>query len=153
MVLDEGEDKKIQAAIDAAVLEKFEGKPPGKVQDWGVREGDDVEFDASYGKLYINPHATEDSRPATKIKRKGKLEDVREEDAIIYAGCHVAIFVEAYAYLGSKKESIKPGATLGLIAVMFIKDGEPLGKITASPEEGFEGFDTEEPEDDFENEL
>lgn len=139
VVLDDGEDKKIEAIRDAAIKEVFGSKVP-KLEDWTVRVGDDEEYEHSFGKKFINPKAS--ATKVVKVCRRvaGELEETED----VYPGCYVAVSVNAYAYEGDKKQSIKPGVTLQLRAVLFTKDGEPLGDRFKDNE--FDGFDSEETE-------
>jgi len=73
IVLEPGEEKKIEAIRDAAKQTQWGPKQPSKVTDWTLREGDDPEFETSFGNNYINPKASEKSQPKTVIKRAGVL--------------------------------------------------------------------------------
>jgi len=137
---DEAQVEKINEIIENAIEEKWGKKRPAGLQNWGVREGDDPEFEASFEKSYINPKST--SAPQTLIKVDGVAQKVTEEEKIIYAGCYVAISVSAYGYDGDRKKNIKPGVTLNVRAVMFLKDGERLGDSVDVDEE-FDGFDSD----------
>lgn len=142
VVLDDGEAAKIEKITQAAVKEKWDGKKPSGLQNWGVREGDDPEYAHSFEKQFINPKAGLKVKPAVLVKRDGVMQNVEEDDGIIYPGCYVAVSVNAYAYDGDKTKNIKPGVTLGLRGVMFIKDGEPLtDRLNAESE--FADFDSE----------
>jgi len=144
VVLEDGEEKKIEKIRDIAVKEKL-GSKPGKYVDWTVREGDDPEYDASYEKFFINPKAQRAIK--TMIKRNGVAEPVSKEDDIIYPGCYVAISVSAYAYSANPKKRIKAGVTLNARGVMFWKDGERLDDYMNAEEE-FGDFESEVKEDD-----
>ena len=48
----------------------------------------------------------------------------------------------------TRKKGIKPGVTLNVRAVMFLKDGERLGD-SVDVEEEFDGFDSDLDDDDF----
>ena len=142
VVLDDGEAVKVERVIRAAAKEKWGDKMPAGLQNWGVREGDDPEFAHSYEKQFINPKAGEKVQPAVLAKRNGVMENVEEDDGIVYPGCYVAVSVNAYAYAGDKAKNIKPGVTLGLRGVMFLRDGEPLtDRLNAESE--FADFDSE----------
>lgn len=155
IVLDDGEDEKIQQAITAAVKEKWPEGRKGKLEIHGAKEGDDEEFEHSFGKLFINPkkQVKADRKPTPPevfIRRNGKLVCVDEGDDIVYPGCYVVCSVKAYAYPEDKDRKVKAGASLQLRAIMFSKDGDRLGDRVDGESE-FEGFDSEEKEieDDF----
>lgn len=141
VVLDENQSVRIQKIIAAAISEKWGNKKPAGLTTWGVREGDDEEYEASFGKEFINPKSTR--QPRTIIKSKGQIEDVVQDDNVIYAGCFVAVSVSAYAYEGNKKKNIKPGVSLNLRAVMFLRDGDPLGDVVDADGE-FEGLESDD---------
>ncbi len=147
IVLDKGEEAKVQANIDAAVKEKWAAKKPHGMQEYGSREGDDEEFEASFGKQFINPKST---RPPKTLMRDSSsmMVQVSHEEDIIYPGCKVAVLINAYAYEGNKGKGIKPGVTLNLVAVMFLAHGERIGG-TIDVNKEFEGFDSEFDADDF----
>jgi len=146
IVLDEGQDEKVEEIIENALNNKWGKKRPPGLQNWGVREGDDPEFEASFERNFINPKST--SAPKTLVKVDGVATKVTQEERVIYAGCYVAVSISAYAYDGDKKKGIKPGVTLNVRAVMFLKDGERLGDSVDVDEE-FEGFDSDLDDDDM----
>lgn len=142
VVLDDGEAVKVERIVKAAAKEKWGDKKPAGLQNWGVREGDDPEFAHSFEKQFINPKAGTKVKPGVLVKRDGVMKSVEEEDGIVYPGCYVAVSVNAYAYAGDKAKNIKPGVTLGLRGVMFLRDGEPLAdRLDADSE--FADFDSE----------
>lgn len=145
-VLDEGEEAKIEEIVENAIKNKWGNKKPKGLVIWGAREGDDEEFEASFEKMFINPKSG--TKPQTLVKVDGVYQKTDKEEGIIYPGCYVAVSVNAYAYDGDKEKNIKPGVTLNLRAVMFMKDGERLGD-SVDAEEEFEGFDSEIDDDDF----
>lgn len=141
IVLDESSVSKIETIRADSMSEKWKKRPAGH-QDWTVREGDDEEFENSFGHMFINPKANK--KPKCFTKRKGKLEEVQESDDLIYAGCYVYAVVDAYSYDGSKEKNIKAGTTLGLQHLVFWKHGEPLG---------YDGNPAEDDYADMESEL
>jgi len=144
IVLEPGEEKKIEAIRDAAKQSKWGSKQPSKVTDWTAREGDDPEFETSFGNFYINPKAGAKSQPKTVIKRSGVIEAV--DNSVIYAGCYVAVSVNAYCMDANPEKKMKACVCLGLGNVMKLKDGERLGG-SSNPEDDFDGFESED--DDF----
>lgn len=129
VVLDEGQAAIIEGIRDVALEEKFGNKIPKGLQDWTVREGDDEDFEASFGKMFINPKMSNNKNKEPKRvyrDESGSHVSVEQSDDIIYPGCKVAISVNAYAYSGDQGAGIKPGVTLGLRAVMYTGEGERL---------------------------
>ena len=139
VVLEKAEAKKIESITKAAIVQKWGSKVPAGLVSWGLREGDDPEFEASYGNVFINPKATR--APDTVTRINGKINKVTREEDIIYPGCYVAASVSAYAYEGDRARSIKPGVTLNLRAVLFLKDGERLDNSVDSDKE-FDGYNS-----------
>ena len=147
VVLEDGEGAKINKIIETAKKEKWGNKKPAGLQTWGVREGDDPEYEASYEHDFINPKSSR--KPQTLVKRDNVFVEVTVDDDLLYPGCYVAVSVEAYGYDGDKSKSIKPGLSLNLRAVMFRKHGERLGDYVDAENE-FEGYDSDcEDDDDF----
>ena len=145
VVLDDGEAAKIEKAVEAAIREKWGNKRPAGLQNWGLREGDDPEYEFSYQNKFINPKST--SKPKVLRREDGMLVEVSVDEHLVYAGCYGAVSVIAYAYDGDRKKGIKPGITLGLRAFMFTKHGEPLGdRLDAESE--FSGIETSYDNDD-----
>lgn len=140
VVLNDGEDQKIKAIRNAAVTEKWGEKKPKALTDWTLREGDDEEYEASFGRKFINPKANAKNQPKTVKKIDGVLEAVGDET--IYPGCYVAVSVNAYGMDANKEKNMKACVCLGLGNVMFLKDGERLGG-GSNPEDDFADFATE----------
>jgi len=140
VVLEPGQDTKVEAIRDAAKAEKWGNKQPSKVTDWTVREGDDPEYETSFGSFYINPKASAKSQPKTVIKRDGVLESV--DDGVIYPGCYVAVSLNAYCMDANPEKKMKACVCLGLGNVMFLKDGERLGG-SSNPDDDFADFESE----------
>lgn len=137
LALDPGESAKIKGIIETAKNEKWGDKPPKGMQIWGVRIGDDPDFEHSYGNEFINPKCNTKAPPLTLAKRPG--ESIANHFDGIYAGCHVAVSVRAFAYDGGK--DVRPGVSLALRAVLFTRDGDPIGD-RFDPSE-FDGFESE----------
>lgn len=142
---DPREVKKIEAARDAAIAEKFPSGFPKRGVDWTIREGDEEEFEASFGHMFINPKSTKPVGIGTRVD--GKFERIDQESGIIYPGCYVFISVEAYGYKGEDGA----GVTLGLQGVCFFKDGEPLGP--RFDETDFDGCESEVDSSSYEAEA
>lgn len=150
VLLDDENVKKVEAAKKKALEDEFGDKIPAKLQDYAIRDGDDPEFEHTYEQKFIN--AKKKKVPAPRVVRKvnGELEPLTMESGVIYAGCYVAANISVYAYpggTGPNGEKILPGASVGLSAVMFLKDGEPLGD-NVNLDDAFGDFESEV-EDDF----
>lgn len=129
--------KKVEAAIEAAIDDKWNGKKPRGAVIWGVRTGDDPDFEHSFEQAFINPKSAEDKPPRVLRKIGGVSHDCED----VYPGCHVAVSVRAYAYDGDGK-GIKPGVALGLGGVLFRKDGERIGG--GFSESDFDGIESDD---------
>lgn len=124
--------EKIRKVCDAAIKDKWPNKKP-KVENWGVRVGDDPEYEYSYGKEFINPKSKD--KPQLLVKRDGVFREVSEDDDLIYPGCYVAVSVGAFAYDADKDRKSPAGVTLFVRAIMFLKHGEKLRDHVNAQEE------------------
>jgi hypothetical protein len=107
IVLDDGEETKLAAAVTQAIADKWDGKKPPGLQDWAQRVGNDPDY-PSFEKNYINPKASsvgkdgqDIPRPGTFIKRGGVVQPIDQASGIIYPGCYVAVEIDVYAYDGN----------------------------------------------------
>ena len=149
IILDDDEEAKINDIINKAKKDKWGDKPPAGLQIFGVRQGDDPEYAASFEKNFINPKKSpgkSNKGPVLMVRRNGVNETVNRDDDIFYAGCYVTVSVDAYGYDGDKAKNIKPGITLNLRGMLFRKDGERLGDFVSDDEFGNE--DSEFGDDD-----
>lgn len=144
VILDNGEEEKIKEAKSLACKEEFGGKIPANLQDWTVREGDDEDYDLTFGKRFINAKATK--KPKALVRRNGELEQIGEDDGLIYAGVNVAVSVDIYAYKKNVDKKIPAGVSCGLRAVMFRSHNDPLSSNIINDDE----FDGIESDDDLE---
>lgn len=147
IVLDNGQEVKIEQARDAAINDKWGSKKPRGLVDWTVREGDDEEYEASFERFYINPKCPGKKAPKTVTRINGQIQTV--EEGVIYPGCYVAVSVNAYGM--DANDDMKASVNLGLGNVMFLRDGERLGG-GSNPEDDFDGFESEF-NDDFDDLL
>lgn len=148
VALHAGEEAKVEAAIEAAIAEKWGKRPPGLVV-YGPQYGDDPEY-ATYEKHFINPKKKNSGAPSVLRKTSdGVYEKVTRDSGVIYPGCDVAISVDAYGFDADPKRGIKkPGVSLGLRAVMFLADGESLSSARVNAEDEFGDVNVPD-EDDF----
>lgn len=133
VVLDDGQEKKIESLRTEFVNDTFGGKEPPGLKDYTVQVGDDPEYESSYEHNYIFPKSKPSRKgPATKprvVKKvDGQFEQVDQEDGLFYSGCYVAVNINLYGSKAKKEAKIPAYMTLGLKGVMFLKDGEPLGE-------------------------
>jgi hypothetical protein len=132
VVLEDSDVAKLEAARQQLINEVFEGSFPSAGNDYVIRIGDDKEYQTSYGKKYIMPKSKPtkkgDARKPDVVKKvNGKFEVVSQEEGLFYAGCYVAVNISVYGKPKQGKD-VPAFMTTGLKAVMFWKDGEPLGE-------------------------
>lgn len=126
----------IEAAKKAAIVSKWSGKEPKKL-DMPLHDGDtDKEDDTYEGHLYVN--AKSNTRPGIVDKNKAPIVD--EDD--IYSGVWAIMSVTFYGY----DKNGKRGVACGLNNIMKYKDDERLGG-RASAESDFADLDMEDDED------
>lgn len=110
-----------------------------------LRDGDSVTYDGYEGNYYISANARVPQKPAVR-DRDGKTE-IAEEDGKLYSGCYVNAHIDIYA-------TDKGGSKLccGLVAVQFVKRGEPLGNGgTRVKDSDFEVIQDEEEEEELDD--
>lgn len=149
VVLDPGQADLVRRACEAARKEEWADRKPPGYEEYGVRVGDDPEFDLSYEREFIRPKSTRPPKVLRKVA--GHPVDVTDADDVLYPGCLVAVSVNAYAYKGSKDDGIKPGVSLNLRAVMFRGHADRLSDHV-DPDAEFDGVQEVEgdamPDDD-----
>lgn len=128
IALEEGEEKKVIAARDAALKEKWGDKVPVKLVDWAVRVGDDEDYQNTFGKHFVNAKSRRKPKALKKLK-DGTFEKLSPDDdpVLIYAGVYVYASIDVYVYDANKQKKSPPGVTTGLAGVLFWKHGESLG--------------------------
>ena len=129
--------KAIEAAKKAAIVAKWGGKEPKKL-DMPRRDGDtDKEDDEVYaGCYFLNAKST--TRPGICDKHKTPIVDEDE----IYSGVYAYVSVTFFGYDVSGNR----GVACGLNNIMKFKDGERLGG-RASAESDFGDIDCEDDDD------
>lgn len=151
-VLEPGEENKIYAARDSAIKEKWGAKPPAKMMDYAVREGDDPDFENTFEKLFINAKSL---RPPKAVKKlpDGSFERLHEDDdpQLCYPGVFCYLSVDVYAYDANKQTKSPPGVTSGYGGFCFWKHGENLGG-SVNVGEAFGGDDIVSDEEELEYE-
>lgn len=129
-------NKAINAAKNAAIVSKWGGKEPKKLE-LPLRDGDDKEDEVYADNLYLN--AKSNTRPGIIDRKKVPIVDEEE----IYSGVWAVMSVTFYGYdvNGNK------GIACGLNNIMKFKDDDHLGG-RASAESDFGGMDFDNEEDD-----
>lgn len=148
IILDEESIAKVEEAKAEALAETFGTKIPKNLNDWVIREGDDEEYEASFGKKFVNAKKKGGKPPQVLKKVGGVKEPIYLEDDVLYSGCYVAAVISIYAYTGDPAKKIQPGVSCGLEAVLFVRDGERLGRPEVNVDDAFAGIDSEL-DDDF----
>lgn len=131
--------KAIEAGKKAAILSKWAGKEPKKL-DLPLRDGDtDKENDELYANSFFL-NAKSNTRPGIVDRDKSPIMDEEE----IYSGIWAIVSVTFYGYdvPGNR------GVACGLNNVMKFKDGERLGG-RASAESDFSDLDMVDDDDDL----
>lgn len=149
IVLEPESVAKVEQAREEALEREFGNKIPKNLEDWTIREGDDEDYEASFGKKFINPKKKGGKAPEVSKRVGGQKEIIHMDEQIIYAGCYVAAVVSVYAYKGDPVKKIKPGVSCGLEAVMFLRDGERLGRPSVNTDDAFDGLESELDDLDF----
>lgn len=134
--------QRVQAAIDAAVQDGidrriFKGQvDPSRSKYPPLRDGDTPKDDGSArgdefaGHWFISAKAPGDKPRPSVVD--ANVQPVMNE-AEIYAGCYVNMFVEFYAY----ETSGNKGIAASLKGVQFVRDGERLGGEPLEAEDMF----------------
>lgn len=143
IALEDGEEEKVNALIEAAVTDKWGSKKPKGMETHGCKMGDDEDY-PTFEKWFINP---KNKMPVTVVRKskEGVLHEVTKESGTVYPGCFVGAEISAFAYDGNGKD-IKPGVTLSLQGVCFWKTGDKLSSVGIS-DDSFNDLDAEETEE------
>lgn len=129
--------KAIEAAKKAAIVAKWGGKEPKKL-DLPLRDGDDKEDEVYEDHFYLN--AKSNTRPGVVDKKCVPIVDEEE----VYSGVWAVVSVTFYGYDVSGNR----GVACGLNNIMKYKDDEHLGgRVSAESDFGGMGFDDEDDED------
>lgn len=132
--------KKIEAEVEKTALEFFKKKVPLKHNP--LRDGVEKEDKDGYGPEVMFVSASSKRRPQV-VDRNPQIPLV-ETDGRPYAGCYVNAVVSFWAFdhkLGGK------GVSVNLLAIQFVRDGEPFGE-TVNVEEAFDNEEAEESDED-----
>ncbi|NQD97629.1 DUF2815 family protein [Staphylococcus xylosus] len=134
-------NKAIDKATQVGVSEKFGGKKPANVRN-PLRDGDvEREGDKAYENAYFI-NAKSKRKPQIMDKENGVYINDPEQ---FYSGCYMHVTVNFYPYAVSGSK----GIACGLINILKIADGEPLGGGGAKAEDDFAEFLTDSDFDEF----
>lgn len=129
--------KAIEAAKKAAIVAKWGGKEPKKL-DLPLRDGDDKEDEVYEDHFYLS--AKSNTRPGVVDKKCVPIVDEEE----VYSGVWAVVSVTFYGYDVSGNR----GVACGLNNIMKYKDDEHFGgRVSAESDFGGMGFDDEDDED------
>ena len=109
-------NKAIEAAKKSAIVSKWGGKEPKKL-DMPLRDGDDKEDEVYQDHWYVNAKCN--SRPGVVDKNKAPIMDEDE----IYSGVWAYVSVTFFGYDVSGNR----GVACGLNNIQKLSDGTPLG--------------------------
>jgi len=122
----------IQKAVDSTLVKKFKRVPAkykNPVRDGSDREDEDASAAAGkavykdgYGPDVVFFSAANKRRPS--VVDKDPNVPLVEADGRPYAGCYVNVCVSPWAW---DHETGGKGVSFNLLAVQFLKDGEPFG--------------------------
>lgn len=114
--------------------------------DWCLREGEDEEYESSFGRTYVRLKSAKPFRTIKKVN--GKVVEVDEDDDLLYPGCIAAVSLNAFAWKKDKQKgngiTLKPRGV-----VMFIEHGDRLSDATASDDD-FDDFDSADTDGEYE---
>lgn len=119
-----------------------ENKATGKVgkDRWFLKDGDGSGKEEAKGQYVIT--AREKKRPSVRGKDKTPLS--RDDSEVIYGGCFVNMLIRPW-YQDNK---FGKRCNANLIAVQFVRDGEPFGEGRIGEDEIDETFDDLDEDDD-----
>ena len=127
--------KAIEAAKKAAIVAKWGGKEPKKL-DLALRDGDEKDDEVYEDHFYLN--AKSNTRPGVVDRKKVPIVDEEE----VYSGVWAIVSVTFFGY----DKNGNKGVACGLNNIMKFKDGERLGG-RASAESDFGDIDCEDDDD------
>ena len=87
-----------------------------------IKDGDDAGREEYEGSWSIS--AREDRTPRVRDAKGRLIEDIREIEELIYAGCYVNILIRPWFQDNKYGKRVNAG----LVAVQFCDDGEPFGQ-------------------------
>lgn len=153
LILDKKEHKaqiaKIRAAIKDKIDEHFNGNEKIVkgvcLRDGAERVNDDGTYKDGFGEEVMFVSASNKNRPQVINRNRSPL---TAEDGVIYAGC----YVNAVISLWHQQNKHGRRVNANILAIQFVKDGDPFGEAHVNVEEEFEDLD-DGAEDSEENPL
>ncbi|MBT8152731.1 DUF2815 family protein [Epibacterium ulvae] len=145
LMLDPETHKKVVAQIEDRISElsqfKFKGRklPSEKLC---MRAGEDKGRPEYDGTLVLSANCKD--RPVV-LRGDGRTRVHEERDSQIYAGCYVNAKVRLWAQDNQYGKRINAE----LVAIQFMRDGDPLDGSYVSEDEAVEGFGEVDDNDDF----
>jgi len=124
----------VKAAIAAITKEAFKGKQPPKIC---LRDGSDKPDLEGYGDEVMFINARSDKRPHV-IGRK--MEAIRPEDGVVYAGC----YVNATVRLWGQDNQYGKRINAQLRAIQFVRKGDAFGDGDIDVMKEFKPLDDDE---------
>jgi hypothetical protein len=138
--------KAIEAAIAEVVKEEFNGNMKVLkgtcLRDGEEKTNDDCTYKDGYGPETMFVSASNKNRPQV-VDRNPKIPLV-PYDGKPYAGC----YVNAVISLWPQKNTFGKRVNANLLAIQFVKDGEPFGETRVNPEEEFESLEDDSSSDE-----
>lgn len=130
--------KAIEAAKKAAIVAKWGGKEPKKL-DMALRDGDEKDDEVYEDHYYVN--AKSNTRPGVVDRKKVPIVDKEE----VYSGVWAIVSVSFYGYDVSGNK----GVACGLNNIMKFKDDDHFGsRVSAESDFGdLDGIDDEDDDD------
>ena len=152
--------KDLTSVIEEVLKEKFNGKVPGKYENWVVRDNsqavstktgdrhDGYEDDEGF---YLSPSRIADPKmgPPAFVRRDNSILDIEKPNDLAEAlrlfqsGNYVTAKINIGAYEFSEDGVTKRGVTSYLEGVQYLREGEKFGAGASSAD----GFEAEEDED------
>ena len=127
----------ISAAIEALLKERNKGKPLS-ADKVCFKDGDTIDYDGYAGQMSIK--ASSNKRPMVIGTDRAPL---TEDDGKIYSGCYVNAIIE----LWFQDNQYGKRVNANLLAVQFVKDGQPFGDGVTASVDDFDELDDVSAED------
>jgi len=129
----------IEAGMAAVSKEKHKGKLP-PADKLCLKDGDTIDYDGYAGNMSIK--ASSPKRPMVIGTDRAPL---TEDDGKPYAGCYVNAIIE----LWGQDNQYGKRVNANVLAVQFVKDGEPFGDGVSASIDDFDDVEPVADMDDF----
>lgn len=133
------EIKQVQAGIDKIIADEFKGN--AKVlkgvclRDGEERIDEEGSFKDGYGPGTMFVTTSNPNRP--QVVNRNPSIPVTAEDGTVYAGCYVNAIISLWA----QSNTFGKRVNANLLAVQFVKEGDPFGQAHVKVDEEFETLD------------